>query len=185
MRELRGILEEAGKEAERRAEPDKIKALLAGRHKMARPSPRSIRCGRGFNAFQDVRHPVAAGLRAAGSRHRRPDKGAVGMAGRLAILVAIGSYLGMLSWGARANTWSTGLWFSFGGYEGVFWTIFTARTVLSRRLAVSTGAFWLSGASAPASPATGGRRQRAAFSAGASQSPMKSSVRVAHVSGRL
>jgi len=105
----------------------------------------------------------------------------------LAILVAI-VVLGLILLGRAGNTLVDWLWFSSVGYEGVFWTIFTARTVLFLAVfAVSTGAFWLSGALAlrfarqPAAwPA------RAAFSAGASQSPMQLIGYVSpHVSGRF
>ena len=105
----------------------------------------------------------------------------------LAILVAI-VVLGLILLGRAGNTLVDWLWFSSVGYEGVFWTIFTARTALFLAVfAVSTGAFWLSGALAlrfarqPAAwPA------RAAFSAGTSQSPMQLIGYVSpHVSGRF
>src|SRR5258708_18951343 len=105
----------------------------------------------------------------------------------IAILVAI-VVLGLIALGRAGNTLVDWLWFSSIGYEGVFWTIFTARTALFLAVfAVSTGAFWLSGALAlrfarqPAAwPA------RAAFSTGASQSPIQLIGYVSpHVSGRL
>ena len=64
----------------------------------------------------------------------------------VAILVAI-VVLGLIVLGRAGNTLVDWLWFSSIGYEGVFWTIFTARTVLFLAVfAASTGAFWLSGA---------------------------------------
>ena len=63
----------------------------------------------------------------------------------LAILIAI-VVLGLILLGRAGNTLVDWLWFSSIGYEGVFWTIFTARTGLFLAVfAVSTGAFWLSG----------------------------------------
>ena len=48
--------------------------------------------------------------------------------------------------GRVSNTLVDWLWFSSIGYEGVFWTIFTARTGLFLAVfAASAGAFWLSG----------------------------------------
>ena len=63
----------------------------------------------------------------------------------LAILIAI-VVVGVILLGRAGNTLVDWLWFSSIGYEGVFWTIFTARTGLFLTVfAVSTGAFWLSG----------------------------------------
>ncbi len=63
----------------------------------------------------------------------------------LAILIAIVVVSAILL-GRAGNTLVDWLWFSSIGYEGVFWTIFTARTGLFLTVfAVSTGAFWLSG----------------------------------------
>src|SRR5260370_5863276 len=92
----------------------------------------------------------------------------------IAILVAI-VVLGLIVLGRAGNTLVDWLWFSSIGYEGVFWTIFTARTVLFLVVfAVSTGAFWLSGGLAlrfarhpAASPS------RAAFSAAAPQTSLQ------------
>ena len=62
-----------------------------------------------------------------------------------AILVAI-VVLGLIVLGRVGNTLVDWLWFSSIGYDGVFWTIFTARAGLFLAVfAVSTGAFWLSG----------------------------------------
>jgi uncharacterized membrane protein (UPF0182 family) len=47
----------------------------------------------------------------------------------LAILVAV-LVVGLILLGRMGNTLVDWLWFSSIGYEGVFWTIFTARTVL-------------------------------------------------------
>ena len=64
----------------------------------------------------------------------------------LAILIAI-VVVGVILLGRAGNTLVDWLWFSSIGYEGVFWTIFTARTGLFLAVfAVSTGIFWLSGA---------------------------------------
>ena len=63
----------------------------------------------------------------------------------IAILVAI-FILGLIVLGRVSNTLVDWLWFSSIGYEGVFWTIFTARTGLFLVVfAASTGVFWLSG----------------------------------------
>ena len=106
----------------------------------------------------------------------------------LAILVAV-LVVGLILLGRMGNTLVDWLWFSSIGYEGVFWTIFTARTVLFLVVfAVSSGAFWLSGGLAlrfarqPAAwPA------RAALSAGAPQTSLQllGGYVSPHVSGRL
>ena len=63
----------------------------------------------------------------------------------LAILIAV-VVVGVILLGRAGNTLVDWLWFSSIGYEGVFWTIFTARTGLFLTVfAVSSGAFWLSG----------------------------------------
>ena len=63
----------------------------------------------------------------------------------LAILVVI-VVLGLILLGRAGNTLVDWLWFSSIGYEGVFWTIFTARTGLFLAVfAASTAVFWLSG----------------------------------------
>jgi uncharacterized protein len=105
----------------------------------------------------------------------------------LAILVAI-VVLGLIVLGRAGNTLVDWLWFSSIGYEGVFWTIFTARTVLFLAVfAASTGAFWLSGGLAlrfARRPAA--RPASAAFSTGPSQTPLLLIGYVSpHVSGRL
>src|SRR5258708_7843765 len=106
----------------------------------------------------------------------------------IAILVAI-VVLGLIVLGRVSNTLVDWLWFSSIGYESVFWTIFTARTVLFLAVfAVSTVAFWLSGGLAlrfarqpAASPA------RTAFSPGTSQTSLQllGGYVSPHVSGRL
>ncbi len=107
----------------------------------------------------------------------------------LAILVAI-VVLGLIVLGRMGNTLVDWLWFSSIGYEGVFWTIFTARTALFLAVfAVSTGAFWLSGGLAlrfarqprAASPA------RTAFSPAMSQTSLQllTGYVSPHVTGRL
>ena len=110
------------------------------------------------------------------------------MRGKYVAILVASVVLGLIALGRAGNTLVDWLWFSSIGYEGVFWTIFTARTVLFLAVfAVSTGALWLSGAVAlrfarqPAAwPA------RAAFSTGASQSPIQLIGYVSpHVSGRL
>lgn len=64
---------------------------------------------------------------------------------RLAILLAI-VVLGLIVLARAGDALVDWLWFSSIGYVGVFWTIFTTRVVLFFAvLAVSTGAFWLSG----------------------------------------
>ena len=63
----------------------------------------------------------------------------------VAILVGI-LVLGLIVLGRVSNTLVDWLWFSSIGYEGVFWTIFTARTGLFLAVfAASTAVFWLSG----------------------------------------
>jgi uncharacterized protein len=107
-----------------------------------------------------------------------------------AILVAI-VVLGLIVLGRVSNTLVDWLWFSSIGYEGVFWTIFTARTGLFLAVfAVSTGAFWLSGRLAlrfARRPAA--RPPRAAFSPYAAQTPQGALALLSyvspHVSGRL
>jgi uncharacterized protein len=107
----------------------------------------------------------------------------------IAILVAI-VVLGLIVLGRMGNTLVDWLWFSSIGYEGVFWTIFTARTALFLAVfAVSTGAFWLSGGLAlrfarqprAASPA------RTAFSPAMSQTSLQllTGYVSPHVTGRL
>jgi uncharacterized protein len=108
----------------------------------------------------------------------------------LAILGAI-VVLGLVVLGRVSNTLVDWLWFSSIGYEGVFWTIFTARTGLFLAVfAVSTGAFWLSGRLAlrfARRPAA--RPPRAAFSPYAAQTPQGALALLSyvspHVSGRL
>jgi uncharacterized membrane protein (UPF0182 family) len=107
----------------------------------------------------------------------------------LAILVAI-VVLGLILLGRAGNTLVDWLWFSSIGYEGVFWTIFTARTGLFLVVfAVSTGAFWLSGGLA----LRFARRPRAASPARTAFSPAMSQTSLQllagyvspHVTGRL
>ena len=63
----------------------------------------------------------------------------------VAILVGI-LVLGLIVLGRVSNTVVDWLWFSSIGYEGVFWTIFTARTGLFLAVfAASTAVFWVSG----------------------------------------
>ena len=64
---------------------------------------------------------------------------------RVAILIAI-MVLGLIVLGRAGGALVDWLWFSSIGYAGVFWTIFTTRSLLFLAVfAVSTGAFWLSG----------------------------------------
>jgi uncharacterized membrane protein (UPF0182 family) len=105
----------------------------------------------------------------------------------IAILIAF-VVLGLIILGRVSNTLVDWLWFSSIGYEGVFWTIFTARTGLFLAVfAASTGAFWLSGRLAlrfARQPAA--RPQRAAFSPPASSASLALLSYVSpHVSGRL
>ncbi|MGZ5908946.1 MAG: UPF0182 family membrane protein [Reyranella sp.] len=93
----------------------------------------------------------------------------------LAILVAV-LVVGLILLGRAGNTLVDWLWFSSIGYERVFWTIFTARTGLFLAVfAVSTLAFWLSGALAlrfarhPAARPT----RAPAFSTGAQQTSLQ------------
>ena len=63
----------------------------------------------------------------------------------LAILLAI-VVLGLIVLGRVGDALVDWLWFSSVGYVGVFWTIFTTRSVLFLAVfAVSTGLLWLSG----------------------------------------
>ena len=106
----------------------------------------------------------------------------------IAILVAI-FILGLIVLGRVSNTLVDWLWFSSIGYEGVFWTIFTARTGLFVVVfAASAGVFGLSGGLAlrfarrPASP----RLARAAFAPHAPPTSVALLSYVSpHVSGRL
>ena len=106
----------------------------------------------------------------------------------IAILVAI-LILGLIVLGRVSNTLVDWLWFSSIGYEGVFWTIFTARTGLFVVVfAASAGVFGLSGGLAlrfarrPASP----RLARAAFAPHAPPTSVALLSYVSpHVSGRL
>jgi uncharacterized protein len=105
----------------------------------------------------------------------------------VAILVAI-LVLGLIVLGRVSNTLVDWLWFSSVGYEGVFWTIFTARTGLFLAVfAASTAVFWLSGRLAlrfARRPAA--RPQRPAFYPQPPQTPMALLSYVSpHVSGRL
>jgi uncharacterized membrane protein (UPF0182 family) len=105
----------------------------------------------------------------------------------VAVLIAI-VVLGLIVLGRAGSTLVDWLWFSSIGYEGVFWTIFTARTVLFLAVfAASTGAFWLSGGLAlhfARRPAA--RPASAIFSTGPSQTPLLLIGYVSpHVSGRL
>ena len=105
----------------------------------------------------------------------------------IAILIAF-VVLGLIILGRVSNTLVDWLWFSSIGYEGVFWTIFTARTGLFLAVfAASTGAFWLSGRLAlrfARQPAA--RPQRAAFSPHAPPASLALLSYVSpHVSGRL
>ena len=107
-----------------------------------------------------------------------------------AILVAI-VVLGLIVLGRVSNTLVDWLWFSSIGYEGVFWTIFTARTGLFLAVfAASTGALWLSGRLAlHFARRSAARPPRAAFSPYAPQTPQGALALLSyvspHVSGRL
>lgn len=62
----------------------------------------------------------------------------------VAILVAV--VIGLVVLGRTGDTLVDWLWFSSIGYAGVFWTLFTARTVQFLAVfVISTGVFWLSG----------------------------------------
>jgi uncharacterized protein len=90
----------------------------------------------------------------------------------LAILIAIVVVSAILL-GRAGNTLVDWLWFSSIGYEGVFWTIFTARTGLFLTVfAVSTGAFWLSGGLALRFARRSAARP-AAYSTGVQQSSLQ------------
>jgi uncharacterized protein len=92
----------------------------------------------------------------------------------LAILIAI-VVVGVILLGRAGNTLVDWLWFSSIGYEGVFWTIFTARTGLFLTVfAVSTGAFWLSGSLAlHFAGQVAARPVRPTFSTGAQQTSLQ------------
>jgi uncharacterized membrane protein (UPF0182 family) len=107
----------------------------------------------------------------------------------LAILIAI-LVVGLIVLGRVSNTLVDWLWFSSIGYEGVFWTIFTARTALFLAVfAVSTGTFWLSGGLALhfARQPRAATLARTAFSTGTSQTSLQllAGYVSPHVPGRL
>jgi uncharacterized protein len=110
------------------------------------------------------------------------------MRGKYVAILIASVVLGLILLGRAANTLVDWLWFSSIGYEGVFWTIFTARTVLFlAAFALSTGAFWLSGALALRFARQPSAWQaRTAFPTSASQSPLQLIGYVSpHVTGRV
>jgi len=93
---------------------------------------------------------------------------------RLAILLAI-VVVGLIVLGRTATVLVDWLWFSSIGYVGVFWTIITTRAVVFLVvLAVSAGAFFLSGdwhCASPSSRRFGHRRLVPGLSADRARKP--------------
>lgn len=62
------------------------------------------------------------------------------------VAILVGVVLGLIVLGRAGDTLVDWLWFASIGYAGVFWTLFTARTVVFLAVfVVSTVVFWLSG----------------------------------------